>query len=40
MLLPGARIAAMALDEQAVVGTRNTRDFERSGVGLVNPWEG
>lgn len=39
MTLPDAQIAAMALDEQATVATRNTKDFEPSGALLVNPWE-
>lgn len=39
MTLPDAQIAAMALDEQATVATRNVKDFEPSGASLVNPWE-
>lgn len=39
MSLPDAQIAAMALDAEATVATRNVRDFEASGVPLVNPWE-
>jgi predicted nucleic acid-binding protein len=39
MSLPDAQIAAMALDEGAKIATRNVRDFEASGVALVNPWE-
>jgi len=39
MSLPDAQIAAMALDEQAMIATRNVRDFEPSGVGAINPWE-
>jgi predicted nucleic acid-binding protein len=38
MSLPDAQIAAMALDEVAVVATRNTRDFMPAGVELVDPW--
>lgn len=38
MSLPDAQIAAMALDAQARVATRNMRDFEFTGVELVNPW--
>lgn len=39
MSLPDAQIAAMAMDEQATVATRNVRDFEPAGVSLVNPWK-
>jgi toxin FitB len=39
MTLADAQIAAMALDEQAAVATRNVKDFEPSGAPLVNPWE-
>lgn len=39
MSLADAQIAATALVEDAVVATRNTFDFEPSGVALVNPWE-
>lgn len=39
MSLPDAQIAAMALDEQATVATRNIRDFEPAGAPLVNPWK-
>jgi toxin FitB len=38
MSLPDAQIAAMALDEQGSVATRNLADFEPAGVPLVNPW--
>ena len=38
MSLPDAQIAAMALDEGAVVATRNTRDFTPAGVELIDPW--
>jgi toxin FitB len=31
-------IAATALVHQLIVVTRNTRDFEYSGVKLINPW--
>jgi predicted nucleic acid-binding protein len=40
MSLPDAQIAALALEEQAIVATRNIRDFEPSVVLLVDPWEG
>lgn len=39
MSLPDAQIAAIALDEQGTVATRNGRDFEPSGVALVDPWQ-
>jgi predicted nucleic acid-binding protein len=39
MSLADAQIAAMALDQDATVATRNVRDFEAAGVALVNPWE-
>jgi len=39
MALPDAQIAAIALTESASVATRNIRDFEPSGVPLINPWE-
>ncbi len=38
MSLPDAQIAAIGLDEGAVIATRNVRDFEPAGVALVNPW--
>ena len=38
MALPDAQIAAMALDQDAAIATRNIRDFEAAGVVLVNPW--
>jgi predicted nucleic acid-binding protein len=31
-------IAAIARSEQAVLATRNTADFERCGIRLINPW--
>jgi len=39
MSLPDAQIAAIALDEQAMVATRNVSDFVPAGVPLVNPWD-
>lgn len=32
-------IAAIALSREAVVATRNVRDFEGCGVVVINPWE-
>ncbi|HEY3560186.1 MAG TPA: type II toxin-antitoxin system VapC family toxin [Kribbella sp.] len=34
-----AQIAAICLVESAALATRNTADFVRTGVRLVNPWE-
>jgi predicted nucleic acid-binding protein len=39
MSLPDAQIAALALDEQASIATRNVRDFVPSGIMVINPWE-
>jgi predicted nucleic acid-binding protein len=38
MSLPDAQIAAIALDQRAIVATRNIKDFAGSGVEVVNPW--
>jgi hypothetical protein len=38
-LMPDAMIAAIAKVNGLTVATRNTRDFERFGVVLVNPFE-
>ncbi|MDX2268768.1 MAG: type II toxin-antitoxin system VapC family toxin [Bryobacter sp.] len=35
-----AMIAAIARANQATLATRNTRDFLRTGVKLVDPWKG
>jgi predicted nucleic acid-binding protein len=35
-----AQIAAIAHSTGATVATRNTKDFDRCGIGVVNPWEG
>lgn len=34
-----SQIAAIAISRNARIATRNTKDFERTGVELVNPWE-
>lgn len=34
-----AQIAAICLRHDAMLATRNTKDFETSGVALINPWE-
>ena len=36
--LADAQIAAIALAHQAVLATRNTKDFEGLGLKLLNPW--
>jgi predicted nucleic acid-binding protein len=33
------QIAAIAISNDLVVVTRNTKDMEISGVSLINPWE-
>jgi toxin FitB len=33
-----AQIAAMAISRAAKVATRNTKDFQRTGVELIDPW--
>ncbi len=38
MGLPDAQIAAIALDADAAVATRNARHFEAAGVRLIDPW--
>jgi predicted nucleic acid-binding protein len=37
---PDLIIAAQALERDLVLVTRNTRDFERAGVLIHNPWSG
>jgi predicted nucleic acid-binding protein len=34
-----ALLAATALNRQLTLVTRNTKDFQRCGVTLLNPWE-
>ncbi|MEI8411780.1 MULTISPECIES: type II toxin-antitoxin system VapC family toxin [unclassified Kribbella] len=34
-----AQIAAICLVEEAALATRNTKDFVKTGVELLNPWE-
>ncbi len=36
---PDGQIAATALEHDLTLVTRNVRDFESLGVGIVNPWE-
>jgi len=33
-----AMIAAIARSHRAAVATRNTADFERCGIQVINPW--
>jgi predicted nucleic acid-binding protein len=40
MALPDAQIAAIALEQDGAVATRNVRHFEPSGVKLIDPWMG
>lgn len=37
--IPDAQIAAICRDLSAVLATRNTADFEDTGIELVNPWK-
>lgn len=39
ILMADAQIAAICLRHGALLATRNTKDFETSGVELINPWE-
>lgn len=34
-----AQIAAICVSRQAVLATRNTKDFDGIGITLINPWE-
>jgi predicted nucleic acid-binding protein len=38
MSLPDAQIAAIAVEHSCVLATRNTKDFETTGLQVVNPW--
>jgi hypothetical protein len=35
-----AQIAAIVMSHQAILVTRNVRDFADSGIELLNPWVG
>lgn len=37
--IPDAQIAAIALAHGATLATRNAKDFDGTGIALVNPWE-
>ncbi len=39
MAIADAQIAAICLANDAALATRNIRDFEETGVELINPWE-
>lgn len=34
-----AQIAAICISRQAVLATRNTKDFDGLGISLINPWD-
>lgn len=34
-----AQIAAICIEHQALLATRNCKDFEHLGVQLINPWQ-
>lgn len=34
-----SQIAAIAISRNAVLATQNVKDFERTGLEIVNPWE-
>jgi toxin FitB len=36
--IKGAQIAAIALSRGAIIATRDSRDFEDSGLRIINPW--
>jgi toxin FitB len=38
MSVPDAQIAAIAKEHSCTLATRNTKDFEATGLTLVNPW--
>jgi predicted nucleic acid-binding protein len=37
--MPDAQIAAIALAHGATLATRNVRDFESTGIAVINPWD-
>lgn len=37
--IPDAQIAAICYANQAILATRNIKDFEETGVQLINPWD-
>jgi toxin FitB len=38
MSMPDAQVAAIAKNESLGLATRNTKDFEITGLHLINPW--
>jgi toxin FitB len=38
MSVPDAQIAAIAHNQACMLATRNTKDFETTGLPLINPW--
>ena len=38
MAVPDAQIAAIALEHDCALATRNGRDFATTSVALINPW--
>ena len=34
-----SQIAAIAISRNATLATRNTKDFERTGIDLIDPWQ-
>lgn len=39
MAVIDGQIAAMAVEQDAVLATRNTKDFDMASIRLVNPWD-
>lgn len=39
MSVPDAQIAAIAATQSSMLATRNTKDFETTGLFLINPWK-
>lgn len=39
MAIPDAQIAAIALERDCALATRNGRDFATTSVALINPWQ-
>lgn len=39
MAIADGQIAAICASREATLATRNTRDFDATGISLVNPWQ-
>ncbi len=39
MSVPDGQIAAIAMTQSCMLATRNTKDFETTGLSLINPWK-